>query len=193
MKIESALKMIKKGDQTGYLFLMEETEGFLRKIHNRYLKSILDFDEWKSEALDVLMRSVDKYQNNFDSKFTTYYFSALQHKAMDLLRKTYSKKEQNRRQHLSLDKLAIDGFDPIDQSWNEAQSKIDFEDAISQVDFHNCKQGSIAVKHLFGDAELAEEIEKGIKSHSLDYRQKRLINDIYKHFYGLKKDDDSAA
>ncbi|OIK61945.1 hypothetical protein ATW62_07045 [Oenococcus oeni] len=61
------------------------------------------------------------------------------------------------------------------------------------MDFHNCKQGSIAVKHLFGDAELAEEIEKGIKSHSLDYRQKRLINDIYKHFYGLKKDDDSAA
>ncbi|WP_243155013.1 competence protein ComX [Oenococcus oeni] len=103
----------------------------------------MDFDEWKSEALDVLMRSVDKYQNNFDSKFTTYYFSALQHKAMDLLRKTYSKKEQSRRQHLSLDKLAIDGFDP--------------------------------------------------KAHSLDYRQKRLINETYKYFYGLKNDNDTAA
>ncbi len=158
MKIESALKMIKKGDQTGYLFLIEETEGFLRKIHNRYLKSVLDFDEWKSEALDVLMRSVDKYQNNFDSKFTTYYFSALQHKAMDLLRKTYSKKEQSRRQHLSLDKLAIDGFDPVGHSWNHAQTKLDFEDAISQTNFHSCKQENMAVQHLFGNAELSEKL-----------------------------------
>ncbi|MHA5103336.1 hypothetical protein R5R40_04175 [Oenococcus oeni] len=49
MKIESALKMIKKGDQTGYLFLMEETEGFLRKIHNRYLKSILDLTSGRAK------------------------------------------------------------------------------------------------------------------------------------------------
>lgn len=193
MRVESALEMIKRGDQMGYLFLIEETEGFLRKIHNRYLRNVLDFDEWRSEALDVLMRSVDKYQNDFESKFTTYYFSALQHKAMDLLRKTYSKKEQNRRQHLSLEKLAVDGFDPVDHSWNQAQTKLDFEDAISQTDFHSCKQESMAVKHLFGDAELSEKIEKQIKAHSLDYRQKRLINDIYKYFYGLKNDNDTAA
>ncbi|MFT8324306.1 sigma factor [Oenococcus sicerae] len=185
MEIETVVRDIREGNESGYSFLIRETEGFLHTIHHRHLQNVLEFDEWRSEAFCVLMNATQKYQMAHGCKFTTYYFSALHHKAMDLLRKSYSLKEKNRRKNISLDNLTVDGFDPVDHNWNQAQTKMDFEDAISETDFHLGKQEELAIKHLFGDLETVMEIEKKVKNHALDYRQKRLMKDIYDHFYGL--------
>ncbi|EHN59892.1 sigma factor [Oenococcus kitaharae] len=185
MRIEKALNKISQGDETGYEHIILVTKGLVRKIYYHYLSNVLELDDWESECLTVLMHAVRRYHTNGNCKFTTYYYAALQHKAMDLLRKSYSKKEQNRRQNVSLEELAFNGYDPVDHGWNQAQTKMDFEDAISQTDFRAGDKESLAIKELFGDLKQAQIVQKQVKAHSLDYRKKRVTRDIYAHFYGL--------
>ncbi|WP_439425071.1 sigma factor [Oenococcus alcoholitolerans] len=178
-EIREELSRIERGDETGYLDLIRSTKGFLHSIYQRYLRNIIDFDEWNSEALDVLVRSVQQYQQGRKCKFTTYFYRALHNRAMDIIRKSYTKKSQFRLRSLSLDELSLNGFDMVDHSWNQAQAKINFQDALSRTKFGRGPKECQAVRELF-QKDIGQEQQE---DPCLDYRKKRILKNLVSEYY----------
>ncbi|GAO99185.1 hypothetical protein [Fructobacillus ficulneus] len=111
-RIHKALLAAQQGDEEAYSLLYDDLKGLSFKIYFNFLHGSYRSDDWESDALEVLLRCVQHYdcQNN-RALFSTYYMTALHHKAVDRLREMYSRNkriEQKMLYYNGLDAPCID-------------------------------------------------------------------------------------
>ncbi|MDR0899712.1 MAG: sigma-70 family RNA polymerase sigma factor [Lactobacillaceae bacterium] len=185
MSINDALILIKNGDEIGYLTIINETKGFLRKIYNKTLHHVLEFDEWQSEALDVLVKTVRVYDLDNTAKFTTFYFTALNNKAIDLLRASQSTKEQYLRNGIPYSYLLEQGYDVVDNSIDGNLADIFVKEAFDQLDLRTPIRQA-AYLNLFHEIDLGES---DIHIRSFQRATRNLYQEISDYLY---RDSDAA-
>lgn len=162
MEFEQAIQLIRSGDEIGYLSAIDNSKGFLIKIYNNKLKNILDYEEWESEALDVLVKSIRQYEVENDAKFSTYFYKGLNNKAIDLIRKHFGVKNTLNRTSISSEYLFDQGFEKTDDRNNDAISWMMIKEAVSKLEINTPLRKEAYLK-LFNKEKIGRFNDKSIK------------------------------
>jgi RNA polymerase sigma-70 factor (ECF subfamily) len=184
MGINEALKLIYEGNEVGYLTIISETRGFIRKIYNKNLRSIIAYDEWESECLDVLVKVVRQFDPEHKTKFSTFYYSAINFKSIDLIRAANRKKELFKKNNYTLSIMMENGMDIVDSSFELQMAQIDIADVIKKIKF-NTPLRQAAYLELFANKKANDSFS--------DRSLKRTKKIIYKEVRSYLNDDNLNA
>jgi RNA polymerase sigma-70 factor (ECF subfamily) len=185
--VNQAYLEIRDGDESGYLVIITETLGLLRKIYNLRLRNIVTFDEWESEALDVLIRAVRQFDPEAKTKFTTYYYQSLNNKSIDLLRKEMRRREREKNV-ISFSSANNIDLDIVDSSSHKQYALLDIVDAFKNIEISTPLRKA-AFADIFGTRELDQ---KQFDKYAVVRVQKKMYTEVRKYLQNYDNLDEAS-
>lgn len=181
-------------------FHIEEARDTLYQKYKKYINSLvqkfyesneiekLDIEDIKLECIFTFERAVDSYNQDKDSKFSTYLYTCLDAKLKDLLRKFNSKKDFINNNSLSYYE-DLGGIKIIDMIYNNSDlvenivvnNVVDFDSLIKKVELSFTKLEFDVLTYLVKDYK-PERIATILKIDS-----KKVYNTIYRIKFKFKK------
>ncbi|CAH1854919.1 sigma factor [Convivina intestini] len=177
-ELRAVVYAAKKGHDCAYPVLISRLKGLIYQVHHQKISARVSPDDWYSDALEVLLRCIKRYNMERNrAKFSTYYASALQNRATDLIRSHYTAKNQFERALYSQDQAELEGLEKGNDTYNPEQISL-LKEALSSVSFAQTEDFCKVVRQLVG-AQSYQGTEINRRSFDqMQYRFKRAIQAV---------------
>ncbi|CAK8054374.1 sigma factor [Eupransor demetentiae] len=149
-RLRAVVVAAKKGHQCAYPVLIHHLRGLIYKVHHRKVAGQIRLDDWFSEALELLLKCIRRYDlNKKSAKFSTYFTTALTNRATDLIRQYYTGKARFRQEMLSQDSEDFQGLEIGTDGLNPEKLYL-IREGIGQLDLADTADFRAAVRFLIG-------------------------------------------
>ncbi|MDF7637182.1 sigma-70 family RNA polymerase sigma factor [Leuconostocaceae bacterium ESL0958] len=103
-RLAAVVRAAQNGQECAYLVLIAHLRKLMMSVYNKNVPKKVREDDWYAEALDVLVSCVNRFETrSARAKFSTYYTTALKHRAIDFVRAQHSHKSEFMQQMIFAD------------------------------------------------------------------------------------------
>lgn len=174
-RLQPAVIAAQHGHECAYPVLIWHLKGLIYQVHHRKVSSQLTLDEWYAEGLEVLLKSVARYDvSRQKAKFSTYFMTALNNRATDIIRQHYSAKSQFYQNLYSQDNGDFELFELGTDQFNPESITV-LRDSLSQVQLSQSGDFRRVVSQLLGSQALERRTRADRRFDQMQYRFKKAV------------------